>query len=47
MSNWDYVALAYGISYFVLAAYAVYLLRKRHGAQQAFETELHRSEDPE
>ena len=45
MSNWDYVGLAYGISYFVLAAYAVYLVRKRRGAQQALQAELNRLEN--
>ena len=29
MSNWFYVGLAYGVTYFVLAAYTVYLIRQR------------------
>jgi heme exporter protein CcmD len=45
MSNWYYVGLAYGITYFVLAGYAVYLIRRRARAQHALETELHRQED--
>ena len=47
MSNWDYVGLAYGITYFVLAAYAVYLVGKRSGSLQSLQAGLHRLENPE
>ena len=44
MSNWFYVGLAYGITYFVLAGYALYLIRRRSRAEHALRAELQRLE---
>lgn len=44
MSNWFYVGLAYGVTYFTLAAYVIYLVRRRAGAEHALRAELHRLE---
>lgn len=43
-SNWTYVGMAYGVTYFVLLGYAVYLIRRRARAQEALHAELHREE---
>ena len=45
MSNWGYVSVAYGVAYFVMGVYAVYLIRRRTRAQQALRVELHRLEE--
>jgi heme exporter protein D len=45
MSNLQYVGLAYGITYFVLAAYALYLVSRRSSSQQSLQTELKRQEN--
>ena len=37
-----YVGLAYGVTYFVLIGYAVYLIRRRARAHEALASELHR-----
>lgn len=45
MSNWYYVGLAYGVTYFTLTAYAIYLVRRRARAEHALQAELHRVEE--
>ena len=45
MSNWFFVGLAYGVTYFVLAGYAVYLVRRRVNAKESLDVEMHRPED--
>lgn len=42
MSNWSYVGLAFGVTYFVLVAYTVYLFRRRRYAEEEFQAEQHR-----
>ena len=44
MTSWFYVGLAYGTTYVVLMAYAVYLMRRRARAEHALRTELQREE---
>lgn len=45
MSNWGYVGLAYGVTYFVLGAYTLYLMRRRDRAEAAVRgAETHRVE---
>ena len=44
MSNWFYVGLAFGTTYVVLAAYTMYLMRRRVRAQHSLEAELQRVE---
>ncbi|HEX6559466.1 MAG TPA: heme exporter protein CcmD [Longimicrobiales bacterium] len=41
-ASWTYVGLAYGVTYFVLIGYAVYLIRRRTRAREALQAELHR-----
>jgi CcmD family protein len=43
MSNWGYVGLAYGITYFVLGAYTLYLMRRRARAE-SMRADTHRME---
>ena len=45
MSEWGYVGLAYGVTYFGLVIYTVYLWRRRASAEAALEAEKHRMED--
>ena len=45
MSNWFFVGLAYGVTYFVLVGFAVYLVRRRAHAKDALDVEMHRPED--
>lgn len=33
-SNWDFVGAAYGLTWIVLAAYTLYLFRRRRGAEE-------------
>lgn len=44
MSNWGYVSLAYGVTYFILIAYTVYLMRRRSAAHEALASETQRTE---
>lgn len=44
MSNWGYVGLAYGLTYFVLGAYAFYLMRRRAQAEASLRADTHRME---
>ena len=37
MSEWTYIGLSYGLTWVVLAGYAVYLLQKRSRAREALE----------
>ena len=44
MSNWGYVGLAYGVTYFVLGAYTLYLMRRRTQAAESLRADTHRME---
>jgi hypothetical protein len=44
MSSWFYVGLAFGITYVVLGAYTLYLMRRRARARHALQAELQRVE---
>ena len=44
MGNWGYVGLAYGLTYFVLGAYTLYLMRRRARAEESTRADTHRME---
>lgn len=40
MSEWNFIAAAYGVAWFGLAAYAYYLIARRRSAERALAAQI-------